>query len=54
MKFFCPQCLEPVQLKIGHSKIPHFAHLTNNKCSQLFQKGNLSYIYKVKFNYMNG
>ncbi|MEA0561801.1 MULTISPECIES: competence protein CoiA [Lysinibacillus] len=39
MKFFCPQCLEPVQLKIGHSKIPHFAHLTNNKCSQLFSEG---------------
>ncbi|WP_155592026.1 competence protein CoiA [Lysinibacillus cavernae] len=39
MKFFCPQCLEPVQLKIGHYNIPHFAHLTKNNCSQLFAEG---------------
>jgi len=39
MKFFCPQCLEPVQLKIGSYNIPHFAHLTQNQCSQLFAEG---------------
>ncbi|XCS10339.1 competence protein CoiA family protein [Aeribacillus pallidus] len=26
--FFCPACKEPVKLKIGKIKIPHFAHLT--------------------------
>ncbi|MEK5230855.1 competence protein CoiA family protein [Lysinibacillus sp. FSL K6-0232] len=39
VKFFCPQCLEPVQLKIGHYNIPHFAHLTKNHCDQLFAEG---------------
>lgn len=39
MKFFCPQCLEQVQLKIGNYNIPHFAHFTKNQCSQLFAEG---------------
>lgn len=39
MKFYCPQCLEQVQLKIGNYNIPHFAHFTKNQCSQLFAEG---------------
>ncbi|WP_285395506.1 competence protein CoiA family protein [Lysinibacillus sp. fls2-241-R2A-57] len=39
MKFYCPQCLQPVQLKIGEYNIPHFAHNANNSCVQLFSEG---------------
>lgn len=39
MKFFCPQCQQPVQLKIGNYNIPHFAHIANNSCIQLFAEG---------------
>ncbi|WP_323645481.1 competence protein CoiA family protein [Lysinibacillus xylanilyticus] len=36
MKFYCPQCQQPVQLKIGQYNIPHFAHIATNSCVQLF------------------
>ncbi|MGC7927582.1 competence protein CoiA [Lysinibacillus sp. VIII_CA] len=39
MTFFCPQCLEPVHLKIGSYTIPHFAHHTQNQCSKFFAEG---------------
>ncbi|MFJ7184966.1 competence protein CoiA [Lysinibacillus xylanilyticus] len=39
MKFYCPQCQHPVQLKIGKYNIPHFAHIANNSCVQLFAEG---------------
>ncbi|KOS60666.1 hypothetical protein FJQ98_04465 [Lysinibacillus agricola] len=39
MKFYCPQCLQPVQLKIGQYNIPHFAHIADNSCVQLFAEG---------------
>ncbi|WP_433595909.1 competence protein CoiA [Lysinibacillus xylanilyticus] len=39
MKFYCPQCQQPVQLKIGKYNIPHFAHIANNSCVQLFAEG---------------
>lgn len=37
--FFCPQCKEPLLLKIGTIKIPHFAHLKNNACDSFFSEG---------------
>lgn len=37
--FYCPQCKEPLQFKIGTLKIPHFAHLSKNKCDQHFSDG---------------
>jgi len=39
MKFYCPQCQQPVQLKIGQYNIPHFAHIATNSCVQLFAEG---------------
>ncbi|MFA1737376.1 competence protein CoiA [Lysinibacillus fusiformis] len=39
MTFFCPQCLEPVHLKIGSYNIPHFAHHTKSQCPKLFAEG---------------
>ena len=39
MTFFCPQCLEPVHLKIGSYNIPHFAHHTQSQCPKLFAEG---------------
>lgn len=39
MKFYCPQCQQPVQLKIGKYNIPHFAHIATNSCIQLFAEG---------------
>ena len=54
MKFYCPQCLEQVQLKIGNYNIPHFAHFTKINVHSCSQKVNLKYIYKVKCNYMSG
>lgn len=38
-KFYCPQCQQPVQLKIGTVNIPHFAHIANQVCEQLFAEG---------------
>lgn len=37
--FFCPQCKEPLQLKIGSIKIPHFAHVSKSKCDTYFSEG---------------
>ncbi|MGG1691033.1 competence protein CoiA [Heyndrickxia ginsengihumi] len=30
--FFCCHCYQPVLLKIGKYKLPHFAHVKNNNC----------------------
>ncbi|MER1984521.1 MAG: competence protein CoiA family protein [Solibacillus sp.] len=38
-RFFCPQCKEPLLLKIGQVKIPHFAHRKNSQCDSLFTEG---------------
>ena len=38
-KFFCPQCDNPVQLKVGDIVIPHFAHEKEESCSALFSEG---------------
>lgn len=37
--FFCPQCKEPVKLKVGEMKVPHFAHLAKNHCERMFSEG---------------
>ncbi len=37
--FFCPQCQQPVRLKAGAVKIPHFAHEANSECSHSFAEG---------------
>ncbi|WP_274309254.1 competence protein CoiA [Solibacillus daqui] len=37
-QFFCPQCNEPLQLKIGQIRIPHFAHFHNSECDNLFSE----------------
>ena len=29
----CPMCNNPVRLKRGNKKIPHFAHISSNECS---------------------
>ena len=38
-KFHCPQCHQPVRLKIGTINIPHFAHVANQACDRLFAEG---------------
>lgn len=38
-QFFCPQCQQPVQLKIGQLKIPHFAHIASQSCDRQFSEG---------------
>lgn len=38
-QFFCPQCKEPLQFKIGTIKIPHFAHYSRNSCEAYFSEG---------------
>ncbi|TQE91362.1 hypothetical protein FKZ59_05115 [Ureibacillus terrenus] len=38
-KFYCPQCGGPLQLKIGHIRIPHFAHITKSRCDSTFSEG---------------
>ena len=38
-QFFCPQCKEPLLLKVGSIKIPHFAHLKHSSCESLFSEG---------------
>lgn len=40
--FYCPQCKERLQLKIGQIKIPHFAHLKNSACESSFSEGESS------------
>lgn len=37
--FFCPQCDEAVQLKVGEIVIPHFAHKKDATCKHLFSEG---------------
>lgn len=37
--FYCPQCGEKLQLKIGSIKIPHFAHYGNSICHAHFSEG---------------
>ena len=39
-KFFCPQCKETVQLKVGEIVVPHFAHLKDDILSAYFPKVN--------------
>ncbi|MEX3621386.1 competence protein CoiA [Viridibacillus arvi] len=38
-KFFCPQCKEELQLRIGDIVVPHFAHKKDSNCPQLFSDG---------------
>lgn len=38
-KFYCPQCQQEVQLKIGTINMPHFAHVANQACDRLFAEG---------------
>ena len=38
-KFLCPQCKSNVQLKVGKVKTPHFAHLPEERCRNLFSEG---------------
>lgn len=38
-QFYCPQCKNNVQLKIGEIKIPHFAHLKVSSCESQFSEG---------------
>lgn len=35
-QFFCPQCDEPLQLKAGAIRIPHFSHYRNSMCETFF------------------
>ena len=37
--FICPQCKSELQLKVGKVKIPHFAHLPDAMCHNLFSEG---------------
>nr|WP_198044835.1 competence protein CoiA family protein [Lysinibacillus timonensis] len=37
-QFYCPQCKEQVQFKIGSIKIPHFAHQSNSQCDMYFSE----------------
>ena len=38
-KFYCPQCKQQLQLKLGQQKIPHFAHINKSKCASTFSEG---------------
>nr|WP_280524856.1 competence protein CoiA family protein [Rummeliibacillus suwonensis] len=38
-QFYCPQCQEPLLMKIGQVMIPHFAHLKKSQCQGLFSEG---------------
>jgi len=38
MTFFCPQCENPVRLKIGQVMIPHFAHIVLSDCLTSFSE----------------
>ena len=37
-QFFCPQCQEPLQLKIGQIRVPHFSHFQQSECEALFSE----------------
>ena len=37
-QFFCPQCQEPLQLKVGQIRIPHFSHFQQSECEALFSE----------------
>lgn len=37
-QFYCPQCKEPLQFKIGSVKIPHFSHHSNSICETHFSE----------------
>lgn len=37
--FYCPQCKERLQLKVGSIKIPHFAHYQHSTCDGAFSEG---------------
>ncbi len=37
--FYCPQCNNPVHLKVGDVVIPHFAHKKDKSCSASFSEG---------------
>ena len=37
--FYCPQCNDSVQLKVGDVVIPHFAHKKDKSCSASFSEG---------------
>ncbi|WP_438316309.1 competence protein CoiA [Sporosarcina sp. FA9] len=39
INFFCPQCDDPVHLKVGDIVIPHFAHKSHANCSASFSEG---------------
>lgn len=39
MTFSCPQCKEPVILKVGDVVIPHFSHRKDASCSAVFSEG---------------
>ncbi|TSI04232.1 competence protein CoiA [Lysinibacillus sp. BW-2-10] len=38
-QFYCPQCKQRLQLKVGQVKIPHFAHIANSDCEERFSEG---------------
>ena len=38
-KFYCPQCKEQLQFRIGTYKIPHFAHHPQANCINRFSEG---------------
>lgn len=38
MNFICPQCENPVRLKIGQVMIPHFAHIVLSNCLTSFSE----------------
>ncbi|MBY0121014.1 competence protein CoiA [Bacillus sp. S/N-304-OC-R1] len=46
--FYCPECEEPVILKAGTKKIPHFAHLRGSACTESFERES-EYHLKGKF-----
>jgi competence protein CoiA len=37
-EFFCPQCEEPVTLKLGDQRIFHFAHKTGSTCQEGYER----------------
>lgn len=38
-QFYCPQCQEPLLMRIGQVVIPHFAHQKNSNCKSMFSEG---------------
>ncbi|WP_342512926.1 competence protein CoiA family protein [Sporosarcina sp. FSL K6-1522] len=38
-RFYCPQCRDPVHLKVGDIIIPHFAHQQDASCRTSFAEG---------------